>query len=420
MTGGDAIHRSSTRRPATALPAQSAARGYPRCGTASSGQGPGASPWRGVQGGRTTLALLGACPHERCASRSRWTRSKASTSMRDSTFALMLEAQRAATRCGTTKCATCRCARASRKPGARQREERLFARARPVTVQRVRGAHYRFGDDGDRSISARMDVVLMRQDPPFDMAYITATHLLEHIHPTTLVVNDPASVRNAPEKLLVTHFPELMPPTLITWDLDAIRALPRGAQGHHRQAAVRQRRRRRVPHQAGRREPGRAAGDALRPLARAADVPALRARGAPGRQAHHPGGRRGRWARSTACRRQARRASNMHVGGRPEKCDADRARPRDLRRDRPDAAGAGADLRRHRRDRRLADRDQRDLADRHPGDRPVRRRRIWRRRSGTASRRRWPPPRKAVPVLWSDVDTGKGAPASDHFIWWAD
>ena len=60
------------------------------------------------------------------------------------------------------------------------------------------------------------DVILMRQDPPFDMAYITATHLLEHVHPKTLVVNDPVSVRNAPEKLFVTHFPELMPPTLIT------------------------------------------------------------------------------------------------------------------------------------------------------------------------------------------------------------
>ena len=68
-----------------------------------------------------------------------------------------------------------------------------------------------------------MDVVLMRQDPPFDMAYITATHLLEHVHPKTLVVNDPVSVRNAPEKLLVTHFPELMPPTIITWDVEAIR-----------------------------------------------------------------------------------------------------------------------------------------------------------------------------------------------------
>jgi glutathione synthase len=63
-----------------------------------------------------------------------------------------------------------------------------------------------------------MDVVLMRQDPPFDMAYITATHILEHIHPQTLVVNDPASVRNAPEKLYVTHFPELMPETLVTAD----------------------------------------------------------------------------------------------------------------------------------------------------------------------------------------------------------
>ena len=90
----------------------------------------------------------------------------------------------------------------------------------------------------------------MRQDPPFDMAYITATHLLEHIHPRTLVVNDPAAVRNAPEKLLVTHFPELMPPTLITWDVRGDPRLPRRAQGHHRQAAVRQRRRRRVPDQA--------------------------------------------------------------------------------------------------------------------------------------------------------------------------
>ena len=67
-----------------------------------------------------------------------------------------------------------------------------------------------------------MDIVLMRQDPPFDMAYITATHILEHIHPKTLVVNDPAQVRNAPEKLFVTHFEGVMPPTLITSDLSAI------------------------------------------------------------------------------------------------------------------------------------------------------------------------------------------------------
>ena len=103
------------------------------------------------------------------------------------------------------------------------REGRLLAQARPVSVQRVAGAHYRFGAPLRLDLGG-MDVVLMRQDPPFDMAYITATHLLEHIHPKTLVVNDPAAVRNAPEKLLVTHFPALMPPTLVTWDVEAIRA----------------------------------------------------------------------------------------------------------------------------------------------------------------------------------------------------
>jgi glutathione synthase len=98
----------------------------------------------------------------------------------------------------------------------------LKARVQPVTVQAVAGAHYAFGPEKTVAL-AEMDVVLMRQDPPFDMAYITATHLLEHIHPKTLVVNNPEAVRNAPEKLLVTHFPELMPPTLIAWDRAAIR-----------------------------------------------------------------------------------------------------------------------------------------------------------------------------------------------------
>jgi glutathione synthase len=98
----------------------------------------------------------------------------------------------------------------------------LKARVRPVTVKNQAGAHYAFGEQETVGL-AEMDVVLMRQDPPFDMAYITATHLLEHIHPKTLVVNNPAAVRNAPEKLLVTHFPELMPPTLIAWDRGAIR-----------------------------------------------------------------------------------------------------------------------------------------------------------------------------------------------------
>jgi glutathione synthase len=89
-------------------------------------------------------------------------------------------------------------------------------------VRRVQGDHFTFGEEVVLDL-ATMDVVLMRQDPPFDMAYITATHMLEHIHPKTLVVNNPAAVRNAPEKLLVTHFPDLMPPTLVTWDIQAIR-----------------------------------------------------------------------------------------------------------------------------------------------------------------------------------------------------
>ncbi|MBK8176907.1 MAG: glutathione synthase [Rhodospirillales bacterium] len=99
----------------------------------------------------------------------------------------------------------------------------VFARARPLSVQRVKGDHFRLGDENMLDLGS-LDMVLMRQDPPFDMAYITLTHVLQHIHPKTLVLNDPVEVRNAPEKLFVTHFPELMPPTLITSDRAAIRA----------------------------------------------------------------------------------------------------------------------------------------------------------------------------------------------------
>ena len=97
------------------------------------------------------------------------------------------------------------------------RDGRVSAQVAPLTVQRVAGDHAHLGAREAVDL-ADMDVVLMRQDPPFDMSYITATHLLEHIHPQTLVVNDPVSVRNAPEKLLVTHFEGVMPPTLITRD----------------------------------------------------------------------------------------------------------------------------------------------------------------------------------------------------------
>jgi glutathione synthase len=130
----------------------------------------------------------------------------------DSTFALMLEAQ----------------ARGHRLWHYHVRHlalrgNRVTAMAHPVTVRREKGNHFAFGPAEELDLAAGADVVLMRQDPPFDMAYITATHILEHIHPKTLVVNDPASVRNAPEKLFVTHFPELMPETLVTADLAAIR-----------------------------------------------------------------------------------------------------------------------------------------------------------------------------------------------------
>ena len=95
---------------------------------------------------------------------------------------------------------------------------RVTAWAKPVEVRREYGNHFTFGAEEELDLGEGADVVLMRQDPPFDMAYITATHILEHIHPRTLVVNDPASVRNAPEKLFVTHFPELMPVTMVTSD----------------------------------------------------------------------------------------------------------------------------------------------------------------------------------------------------------
>jgi glutathione synthase len=98
---------------------------------------------------------------------------------------------------------------------------RVTARGRSVTVKAVKGDHAAFGPWETRDLS-EFDVVLLRQDPPFDMAYITSTHFLDKIHPETLVVNNPTEVRNAPEKLFVTDFPGVQPPTLITSDLEAI------------------------------------------------------------------------------------------------------------------------------------------------------------------------------------------------------
>ena len=106
------------------------------------------------------------------------------------------------------------------------RQGRIVATARPFEVRRERGNHVSMGAPETIDL-ATLDVVLMRQDPPFNLAYISATHLLDRVHPQTLVVNDPHHVRNAPEKLFVTQFAELMPPTLITYDLEEIKAFRR-------------------------------------------------------------------------------------------------------------------------------------------------------------------------------------------------
>jgi glutathione synthase len=101
------------------------------------------------------------------------------------------------------------------------RGEELVAPVQVLTVRDEAGDHFTLGEPKREPLNA-FDVVLLRQDPPFDLAYITSTHFLERIHPKTLVVNNPASVRNAPEKIMVMNFPHLMPPTLISRDLDEI------------------------------------------------------------------------------------------------------------------------------------------------------------------------------------------------------
>jgi len=128
----------------------------------------------------------------------------------DSTFALGLEAQKRGHMLYHWE------------PNALQlRDGMVRAKIEEMTLQDVKGDHFTLGERVDTDLS-ELDVIQLRQDPPFDMAYITTTHILERIHPDTLVVNDPASVRNAPEKILVTEFADLMPETLITRDFDAI------------------------------------------------------------------------------------------------------------------------------------------------------------------------------------------------------
>jgi glutathione synthase len=101
--------------------------------------------------------------------------------------------------------------------------ENLVAPVQTLSVRDVSGDHFSLGEPRRETLAA-FDVILLRQDPPFDLAYITSTHFLERLQPKTLVVNDPRSVRNAPEKIFVMDFPQLMPPTLISRDLDEINA----------------------------------------------------------------------------------------------------------------------------------------------------------------------------------------------------
>ena len=136
----------------------------------------------------------------------------------DSTFALLLEAQARAHRISYYT------------PGQLvMRDGKVSATVRPLVVRDKIGDHFTLGEPRHAALSS-FDVVLLRQDPPFNLAYITSTHMLERLQPDTLVVNDPAHVRNAPEKVFVTEFPDLMPPTLITRDLEAIKAF-RSAHG---------------------------------------------------------------------------------------------------------------------------------------------------------------------------------------------
>ncbi len=226
------------------------------------------------------------------------------------------------------------------------------------------GDHFTLGEARHVALSS-FDVVLLRQDPPFDLAYITSTHMLERIQPKTLVVNDPAHVRNAPEKVFVTEFPDLMPPTLVTRDLDAIKAfraehgdiVMKPLYGKGGEAVFLLTREDlnfgslydlfsatfREPWVVQKFLPAVKEGDKRIILVDGEFAGAINRVPAPDDL-----------------------RSNMVRGGMPKATDLTDARARNLRPARPGAARARAFVCRHRRDRRLSHRDQRHLADRHP------------------------------------------------------
>ncbi len=249
---------------------------------------------------------------------------------------------------------------------------RIVARARPFEVRREKGNHVTLGASEDIDL-ATLDVVLMRQDPPFNLSYISATHLLDRVHPETLVVNDPHWVRNAPEKLFVTQFAELMPPTLITYDIDDIRAF----RAEHGDIIVKP-----LYGNGGAgiflvKRDDQNLSSLVETFRSFIDEPLMIQRYLPEIKAGdkriilidgEPAGAVNRVPPEHDVR------ANLHVGGRAEKSGADQARPRDLRGHRPGARGIRPALHRHRRHRWLPHRDQCHLADRAAGDQPFRRR----------------------------------------------
>ncbi|MHC2623501.1 glutathione synthase [Bradyrhizobium huanghuaihaiense] len=249
--------------------------------------------------------------------------------------------------------------------------EELVAPVQLLTVRDEPGDHFTLGEPKREALNG-FDVVLLRQDPPFDLAYITSTHFLERIHPKTLVVNDPASVRNAPEKLFVMNFPQLMPPTLISRDLDEINAFrdQHGAvvmkplHGHGGAAVFRV-----MPQDMN-------FGSLFDMFSVTFKEPWVIQQFIP--EVKHGDKRiilvNGEFAGAVNPRAGRRRSPLQHGARRRGAGDrAHPARARDLRHRRPGAAREGPAVRRHRRHQRQPHRDQRDLAHRHPRHRAARR-----------------------------------------------
>ena len=238
----------------------------------------------------------------------------------------------------------------------------MFATVQPVTVRDAAGDHFTLGEPRRAELTC-LDVILMRQDPPFDLAYITATHMLERVHPATLVVNDPAHVRNAPEKVFVTEFPDLMPPTVVTRDLAEIKAfraehgdiVMKPLYGKGGEAVFRLEREDlnfgslydlfaatfREPWVVQKFLPAVREGDKRIILVDGAFAGAVNRVPAPDDL-----------------------RSNMVRGGVPKETELT-AREREICARLAAPCASGAPVRRHRRDRRLPHRDQRHLADRH-------------------------------------------------------